>query len=422
MHPTFPTAPTTTAPAAPDPAVTPAPPPPPAWQAPPPPAGAGPLPPQAPPPRERRSPGMRAIVVTALVAGLAGAAGSAVVVSALDDDGPAPAAEAPAPEQPSAPARAATTEGVDWTAVAEAVRPSVVAIAVRGPGGSGEGSGVVVSTDGRIVTNDHVVGGGGEILVTLVDGRVYEAEVVGTDPTTDVALIALVDPPDDLVAATWGDSEAVVVGQPVMAVGNPLGLDSTVTTGIVSAVDRPVSTGTPGRGELVVTNAIQVDAAINPGNSGGPLFDADGRVVGITSSILTTSRSSGSIGLGFAIPSDLARRVAAQLEDGPAEHAYLGVALGDGRATADGATRLGAVVRQVGRGTPAEDAGLEPGDVVVAIDGEPVSGAESLTAHVREREPGARVELTVVRDGESRQVQVTLAAREEAQATPSSRG
>jgi len=378
--------------------------------------------PSGPPPRRPWG----AIAATAVAAAVLASAGTVGLTRALDDDagGSTPAAEQPAPDavETQAPAPVPSAAGQpDWEAVAVAARPSVVAIAVKVVGGTGEGSGVIVDASGRILTNDHVVGGAQEIAVTLMDGRVFDATLVGTDPATDVAVISLVDPPDDLVAASIGDSDEVAVGEAVMAVGNPLGLDSTVTTGIVSAVDRPVSTGSPMRGERVVTNAIQVDAAINPGNSGGGLFDPSGRVVGITSSILTTSQSSGSIGLGFAIPINLAERVAGQLvESGSAEHAYLGVTLGDGQATADGATRIGALVGQVGDGTPAADAGLRDGDVVVAIDGEAVSGAESLTAQVRERAPGDAATLTVVRDGESIEVDVTLGSREQAVNLPSS--
>jgi putative serine protease PepD len=309
-----------------------------------------------------------------------------------------------------------TADQPDWQAVADAVRPSVVAIAVQSAAGAGEGSGVIIDDKGHILTNDHVVSDAQQVQVTLSDGRVFEAEVVGTDPTTDLAVIQLLDPPDDLVPAELGDSDAIAVGEAVMAVGNPLGLDSTVTTGIVSALDRPVSTGSLSGTEAVVTNAIQVDAAINPGNSGGPLFNASGEVIGITSSIATLSQgsSSGSIGLGFAIPSNLAERIVGELiADGTAEHAFLGVSLSDGTATSDGTTRLGAVVEEVSSGSPAADAGLEVGDVVVAIDDDPVSGALSLTAFVRERETDDQVALTVVRDGETLKVPVTLAARAE---------
>lgn len=320
-------------------------------------------------------------------------------------------------------ARGTKARHAGWTAVAEEVRPSVVAIAVMGASGSGEGSGVVVDADGNILTNNHVVAGAQEIRVTFWDGRVHEATVVGTDPTTDLAVIALTDPPDDLVVAELGDSGSVRVGDPVMAVGNPLGLDSTVTTGIVSALDRPVTTGSSSPTEVVVTNAIQVDAAINPGNSGGPLFDADGRVIGVTSSIATISRTgsqAGSIGLGFAIPVNLADAVAQQLvADGTVAHAYLGVYLSDGTATVDGTTRLGAVVEDIAADAPAADADLRPGDVVVSVDGEPVGGALSLTAFVREHTVGDVVTLGVVRDGRTRDVEVRLTARQDEARGPS---
>ena len=425
-----PAAPSTTAPftAAP---FTAAPPPPPSPSPP-------PLSPSQPlPPSPRRPTPWLALTVTALVAALLAGGGTAAVLTALDTDDDAgsgtsqglshqdsPDAGDPGdPGKDEAPVTATRGSAPDWESVARAVRDSVVAITVRGAAGGGEGSGVVVDDEGRIITNHHVVDGARTITVTLVDGRVYDAELVGTDPTTDVAVVALVDPPDDLVPATLGDSDGVVVGEPVMAVGNPLGLASTATTGIVSAVDRPVSTGVPGAGELVVTNAIQVDAAINPGNSGGPLFDASGRVIGVNSSILTTSQSSGSIGLGFAIPANLAQRVAEELvADGSADHAFLGVRMSDGTATADRTTRVGATIEEVVEDAPAAEAGLRRGDVVVAIDGEAVSGAESLTAQVRERGAGDEATLTVVRDGEVLEVVVTLASRDGAVPVPSSRG
>ncbi|MDO8105802.1 trypsin-like peptidase domain-containing protein [Isoptericola sp. b441] len=310
------------------------------------------------------------------------------------------------------PVSGSTVSNPDWEAVANAVRPSVVAIKVQLNGGVAEGSGVVVDTKGHILTNNHVVAGAtqGGITVTLSDGRVFPATVAGTDPTTDLAVVSLTNPPSDLKPATLGDSSKVVVGEPVMAVGNPLGLSSTATTGIVSALDRPVSTS-EGGGQPVVTNAIQIDAAINPGNSGGPLFDAKGEVIGITSSIASLSQSSGSIGLGFAIPSNLADRIGAELlKDGTASHAFLGVELTDGQATADGVTRMGAKIHSVSPGTPAASADLRAGDVIVAIDNQPVSGAESLTGYVRALAAGQSATLTVVRDGKSFSVDVTFAA------------
>jgi putative serine protease PepD len=335
---------------------------------------------------------------------------------------------ASAAPSPAASAPVTTTSGAtpDWVRVAAAVEPSVVSVRVTGAGGSGEGSGVVLDTSGRVLTNNHVVAeaaGGGSISVVLSDGRTYRATIVGADPSTDLAVLKLDSPPSGLVAATFGDSAAVSVGQQVMAIGNPLGLSDTVTTGIVSAVNRPVTTGTsqqaPGSGssvEPVVTNAIQTDAAINPGNSGGALVDSSGRVVGITSSIASLGASAGgqagSIGLGFAIPSNAAKEVAAQLiSKGSVQHAYLGVALEDGTVTVDGAQRQAAVIGSVSSGTPAARAGLQARDAVVAVNGQALDGADSLVARVRELKPDTTVTLTVVRDGSSREVQVTLAAR-----------
>uniref|UniRef100_UPI003565BF74 S1C family serine protease n=1 Tax=Actinotalea sp. TaxID=1872145 RepID=UPI003565BF74 len=325
----------------------------------------------------------------------------------------------------SVPVSGSTSDDPDWEAVAAAVRPSVVAIDVQTDSGAATGSGVIIDEDGHVVTNNHVISGATAdgITVTLSDGRIYSATVVGTDPTTDLAVLAITDPPSDLSPAVIGDSSSVAVGEPVMAVGNPLGLDSTVTTGIVSALDRPVSTseGT----DTIVTNAIQIDAAINPGNSGGPLFNASGEVIGITSSIATLSSgsSSGSIGLGFAIPSDLVDRTAAELiETGTADHAYLGVSLSDGTVTVEGTTRLGAKIESVSDGTPAAEAGLQVGDVIVAIGEDTVSGAESLTGFVREQPSGATTTLTVVRDGTAISVPVTFAALSEVQTASSEEG
>ncbi|MCV2396488.1 trypsin-like peptidase domain-containing protein [Actinotalea sp. M2MS4P-6] len=326
---------------------------------------------------------------------------TSVSLASLDDTGTS-----------SVPVSSSSAAAPDWEAVAAAVRPSVVAIEVQIQGGTAEGSGVIIDSSGNIVTNNHVVADAvqGGITVTLSDGRVYSATVVGTDPTTDLAVIALTDPPSDLVPASIGDSDQVQVGEAVMAVGNPLGLSSTATTGIVSAIDRPVSTS-DGSSTTVVTNAIQIDAAINPGNSGGPLFNSSGEVIGITSSIASLSQSSGSIGLGFAIPSNLVDRVAAELLDsGTASHAFLGVSLSDGTATADGVTRRGAVIEQITQGSPADDAGLQVGDVIVAIDSNPVNGAESLTGYVRELASGQSATLTVVRGGSAFDVDVTFAA------------
>lgn len=386
-------------------------------------SGDGPTDPWAPAagsaPRRRTKPwvwGTAAAVTGVLV-------GGGVVAGLTLDDGPladagqqsASLADIGRSSTEQVPVSGSSAEDPDWQAVAAAVRASVVAIDVRTQSSESQGSGVIVDDDAHVVTNNHVVSAaaeGGQVTVTLTDGRIFEAEVVGTDVATDLAVLRIVDAPDDLQPAALGDSDDVAVGAPVMAVGNPLGLANTVTTGIVSALDRPVSTQEDARSEAAVTNAIQIDAAVNPGNSGGPLFDAQGRVIGITSSIATLSQQSGSIGLGFAIPVNLTKNVAGQIiEDGSAEHAFLGVTMSDGTATADGVTRRGAVVETVQDGSPAAEAGLQAEDVIVAIGDDPVGGAEALTAFVRSLSSGDDVTLTVVRGGSSTELDVTLSTR-----------
>ncbi|WP_426311007.1 S1C family serine protease [Cellulosimicrobium sp. E-16] len=351
-----------------------------------------------------------AVLASVGTAGLTGAFGADQDSASLADVGQHQ-------ENTAAPVSDSSSQNPDWEAVTKAVAPSVVAIQVQTSQGGAEGSGVIIDDQGHVVTNNHVVSGAENdtVQVTLSDGRLFEAKIVGLDPATDLAVVQLVDAPDDLQPATLGDSDDVSVGESVLAVGNPLGLANTATTGIVSAVDRPVSASGEDGGTSVVTNAIQIDAAINPGNSGGPLFDAQGRVIGITSSIATLSgggTQSGSIGLGFAIPVNLAKSIGEQLiENGSAEHAFLGVTLADATATADGVTRRGAEVQEVTDGSPAADAGIRSGDVIVEIDGHAVGGAESLTAFVRERAAGAKSTLTVVRDGKTLELDVTLATR-----------
>ena len=329
----------------------------------------------------RRRPSWAALIGTSLASALlaSGATfGGAALLNDSTEPTPAASTSQSSSAAPTAAALAASSsEQPNWEAVAAHVKPSVVAISTRTAEGSAAGSGVILDSSGHILTNNHVIDGARQIQVSLSDGRMFEAEVRGTDPATDLAVITLTNPPSDLEPATFGDSSGLTVGQPVVAVGNPLGLSSTVTTGIVSALNRPVTTQqTTGQGPFqqvtgrVTTNAIQLDASVNPGNSGGPVFDATGQVIGITSSIATlgTEGESGSIGLGFAIPGDLASRVADQLiADGVAKHAFLGVGLADGEAKTKDAVRTGALVRTVESDSPAAAAGIESGDVIVAI-------------------------------------------------------
>jgi putative serine protease PepD len=297
--------------------------------------------------------------------------------------------------------------------IAEAVLPTVVSLEVRGPRRGATGSGFVVRSDGYIVTNSHVISGaedGGAIRVTFADGVQASARIVGRSPTYDVAVVRV--DRDNLPAVRLGDSAQLRVGDPLVVVGSPLGLSGTVTTGIVSALGRPVTTADGGEASYI--SAIQTDAAINPGNSGGPVVDRRGRVVGIASAIATLGRGrgSGSIGLGFAIPATTAASIVEQLiADGEAEYPIVGVTLdlsypGPGArvrpSDADG--------EAIAPGGPADRAGMQPGDLVVAVDGEPVETFEEFVVLIRSRQPGDTVELEVERDGERLQLSVTLDA------------
>ena len=321
---------------------------------------------------------------------------------------------------------ASNSSGTDWTDVASAVSPAVVTIQAQGASSGGTGSGVVYDAQGDIVTNYHVIAsalGGGQIQVTLADGRLYSAEVVGHDKTTDLAVIRLDNPPSNLTVARFASSANLEVGAPVMAIGAPLGLSNTVTTGIVSAVNRPVEVSvdedsssqdsTQASSDLVVTNAIQIDASINPGNSGGPLFDATGAVIGINSSIKSLSSSSdgqaGSIGLGFAIPSDLVVSIADQLiASGSASHGLLGVTVRSATTTIGADTYVGAEVQDVSAGSGASAAGIRTGDVIVKVEGQEVSGAKQLIGYVRRYKAGDTITMTIVRNGQTQDVSVRI--------------
>ena len=312
---------------------------------------------------------------------------------------------------------AGTAELTGVAAVAAEVLPSVVSIEVRSPQGEGTGSGFVLRDDGYILTNNHVVSAGGtiadgaaEIVVVFSDGSEEPAELVGRTSEYDLAVIKV--DRQGLAPLVLGDSDEVVVGDPVVAVGAPLGLQGTVTTGIVSALNRPVSAGSAA--ETAFINAIQTDAAINPGNSGGPLVDADGEVIGINSAIAQrpgVTAASGSIGLGFAIPSNQARRTAEELiETGRATYPVIGVLL-DQRYTGEGvqvSTEPQNGSPPVTPGGPAEAAGIQPGDVIVAIDGRPVTEADELIVAIRAKAPGDAVTLTIRADGGDRDVRVVL--------------
>ncbi|WP_010146316.1 S1C family serine protease [Serinicoccus profundi] len=380
--------------------------------------------PSTPRPRERRRYGD--IAVASVLAALLASGGTFAAVELAGDDTStqSSSAEQGAGEQASGDARGTTvslTGEQDWASIAEAVTPSTVSISVAGMGGEGSGSGVVWDDQGHIVTNAHVVEGAQQVQVMVPGGRSYPADVVGSDPSSDLAVLQLETVPDDLTPIAVGDDSALGVGDPVMAVGNPLGLSGTVTTGIVSALDRPVTTqgsnGNPADPNAAVyTNAIQTSAAINPGNSGGALVNAAGELVGINSSIASLSSGatgqSGSIGIGFAIPSGKVQLIADQLiETGTATHAFLGVGLDDAQAEVDGAVLTGAAVTQVETGSPADGAGLQSGDLIVGIDDEQITSATALIGQVRERGAGDEARVAYIRDGERAEVTVTLTTR-----------
>lgn len=389
----------------------------------------------APPPRRRR---WSEIVATAAIAALVGSGATLAVTNATDAGAsnltPAPSSNLSGPAAGDSGAAGVVSE-VDWSKVAVAASPSVVAIAVQSAQGGDQGSGVVWDSAGNIVTNNHVVasaGKGGTVQVRLGAQTTYEAKVVGVDPTTDLAVVRLVNPPKDLRPIGREKARTLSVGDPVMALGNPLGLSGTVTTGIVSALDRPVTTQavtsdqqsgplqSPAAqdSQVVVTNAIQTSAAINPGNSGGALVDATGKLVGINSSIASLSSGSnsgqaGSIGIGFAIPIGEVATVADQLiSNGSAQHASLGVSVGDAQVTQGAATISGAGIRQVVAGSPAAAAGLQAGDLVTAVDGRAIDAADGLVGAVRGSAVGSTITLTVInQSGQSREAKATLTAK-----------
>ncbi len=359
---------------------------------------------------------MAGIVVAALIAGaIGGGAGFGGAYALLDGGTVSTGLTSAAPSG----APAVATPGSVAAAAATAT-PSTVDIQVTTAQGRAEGSGVILTSDGAILTNNHVVAGStGPITVTLADGSEHGASVVGTSPSYDLAVIR-VDNASGLTAATLGRSTDVQVGQQVVAIGSPQGLTGTVTTGIVSALDRTV--GVQGEdGSAVVYNGLQTDAPINQGNSGGPLVNLDGQVVGINSAIATSNGQGGSIGLGFAIPVDQARRVAQEiLSTGGATKPVLGVqgsaAPDQGSATSD----EGAAIAAVSPGSAAASAGIVAGDTVLKVGDDRVQDVSDLVARIGSHAPGDTVRLTLRgSDGATRTVDVTLGSTPDRAATTS---
>ncbi len=293
----------------------------------------------------------------------------------------------------------------------DAVLPTVVSIAIENRGDQGSGSGFVIRSDGYILTNNHVAApaaDGGSLTVFFENGERAEAEIIGRNSSYDLAVLKV--DAEDLPVARLGDSGLVTVGDVAVAIGAPLGLEGTVTSGIISSLDRPVTAG--GRGELAYINAIQTDAAINPGNSGGPLLNSAGQVIGINSAIATLAPSFsgevGSIGLGFAIPINTARRIADELiETGDSSTPIIGVTL-DTTYT-DGGSRIS----EITPGGPADAAGLRSGDIITGLQGRDTTDATELVVAIRSFAPGETVQITFTRDGQPRTVNLTLGASEE---------
>jgi putative serine protease PepD len=362
--------------------------------------------------RSRKATLLAAALAVALIAGVAG--GVAGFLLARRDNGSVTIDGA---DLGAAPARSVQRPEGSIASVAAKVLPSVVQIKVSTAEGEATGSGFILDEDGLIVTNNHVVSGArGAVNVSFSSGKRTTARVLGTSASYDLAVLRV--KASNLSALPLGNSDSVVVGDPVIAVGSPLGLSGTVTTGIISAKNRPVTAGDQTGNENSYINAVQTDAAINPGNSGGPLVDLDGEVIGVNSAIATVGGSlggeSGNIGVGFAIPINQARRTVEQLiNNGEAQFPIIGASL-DGTYDGPGA-RIASQAADDGKppvvnGGPADKAGLHAGDVITAIDGTEVEGSAELIVAIRSHRPGDTVTLTVKRSGADASVRITLGA------------
>ena len=350
------------------------------------------------------------VAASLVLGGAAGVGGAAIWTSTHDDVQSSPVLT----QTGGSTAQTAATGSIEK--VAQSVLPSVVMINVAGPSGEGSGSGIILSRDGKILTNNHVValaGSSGGLSVSFNDGSHASAKILGTDPLTDTAVIQA-EGVDNLTPATLGHSSSLQVGQGVVAIGSPFGLDATVTSGIVSALNRPVNVGQVSQGNSTVYPAIQTDAAINPGNSGGPLVNLAGEVVGIDAAIQSATNGStggepGSIGLGFAIPIDEVLPIVQQMIKGETPtHARLGIGVENAASGAGAQITDGAKISEVNNGSAAANAGLQTGDVITKIDDHLITSSDGLVAIIRSYRPGEKVTVTYDRGGDTHTVRVTL--------------
>jgi putative serine protease PepD len=365
------------------------------------PGGGGPIPPWNQPAPAAGRPnnvarGLVAGVAALAIALTAGGVGGFVGYSLHPDGSPVqlPAASAGKDAAP-------VIDRSSLASIAAALQPAIVDVKTN----AGEGSGVVVSADGNIVTNNHVVEGARTVSVTFNSGKSLPAKIAGTDPKTDLAVLKV--DTSGLTFAKWGDSNGVRVGDTVLAIGSPLGLQGSVTAGIVSALHRTITVGGDQRtqfdtgSQTTIGDAIQTDAPINPGNSGGALVNTNGEVIGINSAIATQG-SNGNIGVGFAISANKAKSVTDQLASGgKVSHPYLGVSIGN-------ADSGGAKIQSVEKGSPAEKAGLAAGDVVTKVGDRPITGSEDLIGAIQGSAVGSTLQLTVQRGGGEQTIAVTV--------------